>query len=250
MLLSSVNRLSRRILILTVSLLTAAVGLIISQTILVSEVNGAKRLEVDCTLFGVDGGIETRYCCMYEIDEETGDKTLVECWWEQCHIGTDICDTHDPGGDSNIPDGQAGPTDEREVLPSPDIPIGPIPRGITDRPLGQQEVLPTPPETTSPEETGITDRPVDEREVLPAIPGTTTPLGETSPLQPPPPLTVEEQDEGEQTEPETTPEPVECTEGEIFNEQTGQCEPEEEPEVEEEQSSEEGDGSEDNNSNN
>lgn len=215
-----------------------AMGLIVGQTVLVSQVNAVKELNVECEGPRVIGGIEVRYCCLYETDTDDPDQPtrVVECWNEYCDIETGECETGPVGtqGD-NIPNGLDRPIGEGAVLPVPPSPENEIttpdkgevlqmppspgsfvPR-VTERPLDDQEAFQVPPETTTQEDTGATDRPTDEKELL------QIPLGivkETAPLQQ---LPVEEV-EDEHTDSETMPEREDCSEGEIFNEQLAQCE--------------------------
>jgi hypothetical protein len=249
----SANRVSIEKLILMVGLLTTVSGLIVSQTIFVSEVNAAKKIEVECDLIASGTTIEKRICCEYEIDTETGEERQLDCWYEYCNIETGECKTEEPFG-NNIPNGIDRPIDEGVVLPTPDdsTPGGitkgqleeqklfPIPQetttfgdGITGRIPDQAGILPIPPEITSQEENDILDQPIDEGAVSTSPPPSTSEddggiSKGTTPLQLSP-LVVEEDDSQE-----IKPQPVECNEGEIFNEQTGQCGSVEEPEVEEE----------------
>lgn len=98
--------------------LIAIFGLFVSQTLLISEVDAAKELETECSLDTVHGGVEVRTCCTEEVDTETGERTILDCWLEICTIDTGECTTAE-GEDGNILDGLDRPTDEGVVLPTP-----------------------------------------------------------------------------------------------------------------------------------
>lgn len=221
---SSTNRLSIRAQIFIGSLILAAAGLI-TQTFFVTEIDAAKEYEVQCILLEVvPGSYEERYCCEYEVDTDTGEKRTIGCWTELCEEGGG-CDIFDDPETKPTIDPRGRPLGEGEFLPVPPNTPG-RDGGLTGRTPSQGEVLRTPPETTTQGETVITDPPTDEGGVQPTLPDI---VKETTPLQQQqqqPSLTLEE-------EPETMPEPEECMEEETFNEQTGQCEPIEEPEAQE-----------------
>jgi hypothetical protein len=176
------------------------------------EVNGAKERIIDCQLIESTESIEVRLCCEKEVDTETGETTLIgNCYTEVCLVGTDECRVSEDSGKPTVDPRDRPLTGEEELLP--------LTKGAQIEEGEKEQGLP-----------GITDRTVDEREVLPTTPR----LGETSPLQPPPPITINEEEENE-----ATSQQVECNGGEILNELTGQCEPEAE------QGSEDGQGNED-----
>lgn len=213
----------------------------------VTEAGAVKKFETACIIDSslTDEETEWRYCCMYEVDTESGEKKTLECWWEICEVQSGDCGTvaDSPAEPPVDPRDLAQGLGEQEVLPTPPSSGGSTPEGVSDRPLGEQEVLPTPPTTTptTPEE-DIIDRAPGQGQVLPTPPTTTQngegditrgtvtdrlPFGEQEVLPTPPETTMPEEDEGEQTESEEAiPEAEECGEGETFNEQTGECEPE------------------------
>ena len=229
------------------------------------EVNGAKERIIDCQLIESTESIEVRLCCEKEVDTETGETTLIgNCYTEVCLVGTDECRVSEDSGKPTVDPRDRPLTGEEELLPtappntSQDEELTPPLGRDIENPLQEGGILKqpssssaAPPLPKSPEIfqdlpltkgaqieegekeqglPGITDRTVDEREVLPTTPR----LGETSPLQPPPPITINEEEENE-----ATSQQVECNGGEILNELTGQCEPEAE------QGSEDGQGNED-----
>ena len=169
-------------------ILTAAMGLILSQTLLVSEVTAVS--EVECRVVGIPGIYDiTRECCEFEVDIETGERTNIGCWRESCDINEEgveyNCEVYEFDPVFNPSDRPLG--EQQEVQPVPP----PTPENdVTNLAPGQGEILLTPPTTTTQDE-GITPPPLFGRNIenAPLAGGFfEQPIAPTTPLPTPPPL--------------------------------------------------------------
>lgn len=116
----------------------ALVLIITSQTNFVTEINAVKEFETTCIVEDQSSTHINRFCCEYEIDTETGEKTTLGCYTEHCKVvqGEEYA--------CSIIDRSSG---------------------------GSQEVLPTTPPTTTSDESVISDFSIGEqREVQPQTP--------------------------------------------------------------------------------
>lgn len=168
--------------------MTAVLGLLASQTLFVPEINAAIRSEVECRVIGEDRNFINRECCEFVVDTETGERTEIGCWFENCYINEqgveEDCVVNDvPELPSDSPLSEQPLGQQQEVLPVPPIPEDSTPGGITKGPPDEQKVLPTPQETTRFGD-GVTGRIPDQAEVLP-IPQETTSQDDNGTPDPP-----------------------------------------------------------------